>query len=170
MPSSEMRRRMTLVKSWRYGGNYILHFQGDKNQKVDSFHPDDRGDTFAPTRRLLQKPNGVHIPEDSNLHSQRRGTLRFYIALTGWGLQHRCNVFPVRYELGFYIPEDDILHSQNHGNLRSYIALTGWGLQRRCNVFPVRYELGFYIPEDDILHSQSHGNLRSYIIVHAFLK
>jgi hypothetical protein len=54
--------------------------------------------------------------------------LKSYIALTGWALERRCNVFPVRYELGFYIPEDGILHSHRCENPKSYIALTGWTL------------------------------------------
>jgi hypothetical protein len=85
-----------------------------------------------------------------------------YKALTGWPLQWRGDVSPVKYELRIYIPEDDILNSHRRKNLKSYIALTGWALQRRRNVSPVRYEMGFYIPED-ILHSHCCGNLKSYI-------
>jgi hypothetical protein len=51
-----------------------------------------------------------------------------YITLTGWFLYRRCNVSPVKYELGFYIPEDDILHSHCRENLIAYIAITGWTL------------------------------------------
>jgi hypothetical protein len=69
-----------------------------------------------------------HILVDDILHSHRREKLKSYIALTGWSLYRRRNVFPVRYELGFYIPEDGILHSHRHGNLKSYIALTSWAL------------------------------------------
>jgi hypothetical protein len=29
---------------------------------------------------------GFHIPEDDILHSRRRGTLKSYIALSGWAL------------------------------------------------------------------------------------
>jgi hypothetical protein len=54
---------------------------------------------------------GFYIPEDDILHSHRREDLKSYIALTGWTLQRRRNMFPVTYELGFYIPEDGILHS-----------------------------------------------------------
>jgi hypothetical protein len=32
----------------------------------------------------------------------------------------KCNVSPVKYELGFYNPEDDILHSHRRENLKSY--------------------------------------------------
>jgi hypothetical protein len=52
-----------------------------------------------------------NIPEGGILHSHRRENLKSYIALSGWALQRRRNVFPVRYELGFYITEDGILHS-----------------------------------------------------------
>jgi hypothetical protein len=41
----------------------------------------------------------------------RRENLKSYIALTGWALWQRRNVFPVRYELGSYIQEDGILHN-----------------------------------------------------------
>jgi hypothetical protein len=44
---------------------------------------------------------GVYIPEDDILHSYRRENLNSYIALTGWTLQLRRNVSPVRYELVF---------------------------------------------------------------------
>jgi hypothetical protein len=52
---------------------------------------------------------GFYIPEDDILHSHRLETLKSFIALNGWTLQQRCNVFPIRYELGFYIPEEGIL-------------------------------------------------------------
>jgi hypothetical protein len=69
------------------------------------------------------------MPEDGILHSHCRENLKSYIALTGWTLQWRRNVSPVKYELGFYSPEDGILHSHCRENLKSYIALTGWTLQ-----------------------------------------
>jgi hypothetical protein len=53
---------------------------------------------------------GFYIPEDCILHSDRRETLKSYIALTGWTLKRRRNVSPVKYELGVYIPEDEIVH------------------------------------------------------------
>jgi hypothetical protein len=68
------------------------------------------------------------MPEYGILHSHCRETLKSYIALTGWGLQQRRNVSPVKYELGCYISEDGILHSRRRENLKSYIALTGWTL------------------------------------------
>jgi hypothetical protein len=61
-----------------------------------------------------------HIPEGGILHSHRRDNLKFYIALTGWALYRKCNVSPLRYEVGFYIPEDGILHSHRHKTLKSY--------------------------------------------------
>jgi hypothetical protein len=63
-----------------------------------------------------------NIPKDGILHSHRRVNLKSYIALTGWTLQRRRNVSPVKYELGFYIPEDDILHSERCENLRYYMC------------------------------------------------
>jgi hypothetical protein len=69
-----------------------------------------------------------YITEDAILHSHCHENLKSYIALTGWALQRRGNVFHVRYELGFYIPEDGILHSHCRENLKSYIALTSWTL------------------------------------------
>jgi hypothetical protein len=54
------------------------------------------------------------------LRSRRRENLKSYIALTGWPLQRRRNVFPVRYELSFYIPEVGILHSHRRENIKSY--------------------------------------------------
>jgi hypothetical protein len=69
-----------------------------------------------------------YTPEDDILHSHCRENLKPYIALTGWALYRRRNVFPVRYKLGYYIPEDGILHSHRRENLKSYIALTGWTL------------------------------------------
>jgi hypothetical protein len=44
---------------------------------------------------------GFYIPEDDILHSHRSENLKSYIALTDWTVGRRCNVFPVRYELGF---------------------------------------------------------------------
>jgi hypothetical protein len=69
-----------------------------------------------------------YIPEDDILHSHCRENLKSYIALTGWTLEWRRNVSPVKYDWGFYIPEDDILHSDRREHLKSYRALTGWGL------------------------------------------
>jgi hypothetical protein len=38
-------------------------------------------------------------------------TSESYMTLSDWTLQLRCNVFYVKYELGFYIPEDCILQT-----------------------------------------------------------
>jgi hypothetical protein len=59
------------------------------------------------------------IPEDDILYSHPRENLKSYIALTGWALERRRNMSPVRYELGFDIPEGGILHSHRSENLRS---------------------------------------------------
>jgi hypothetical protein len=71
---------------------------------------------------------GFYFPEDDILHSHCRENLKSYIALAGWVLQRRRNVFPVRYELGFYIPVEAILHSHHREYFTSYKALTGWTL------------------------------------------
>jgi hypothetical protein len=57
------------------------------------------------------------------LHSHQRENLKSYTALTGWALQQRRNVSPVRYELGFYTPVDDILQSHRREHLTSYSIL-----------------------------------------------
>jgi hypothetical protein len=71
---------------------------------------------------------GSYIPQEGSHRSNCRDNPKSYIALTGWALWRRCNVFPVRYELGFYIADDSILHSHRREYLKSYIALTGWAL------------------------------------------
>jgi hypothetical protein len=73
---------------------------------------------------VIIKATRPNTPEDNILHSRRRENLKYYIALTGCALQQRCNVFPVRYELGIYSPEDGILHSHRRENLKSYTIFT----------------------------------------------
>jgi hypothetical protein len=58
---------------------------------------------------VLTSATRRNIPEDAFLHIHRRENLKSFIELTGWALQRRRNVSPVKYELGFYIPEDAIL-------------------------------------------------------------
>jgi hypothetical protein len=77
---------------------------------------------------VLTRATRRNIPEDAILHSHRRENLKSYLALTSWTLFRRCNVSPVRYELGIYNPEDAILHSHRRENLKPYLALTGWTL------------------------------------------
>jgi hypothetical protein len=77
---------------------------------------------------VLTRATRRNTPEYGILRSYRRENFKSYIALTGWALQQRRNVSPVKYELGFYIPEDGILHSHRRENLKSYIALTVWTL------------------------------------------
>jgi hypothetical protein len=72
---------------------------------------------------VLTRATWRNISEDAILHSQRSENLKSYIALTGWSLQQRGNVSPVKYELGFYIPED-ILHSNRRENIKSYVLLS----------------------------------------------
>jgi hypothetical protein len=75
----------------------------------------------SPETSVLIGATRRNTPEDGILHSYRRENLKSYTALTGWTLQRRRNVSPVRYELGFYIPENGILHSHCRENLKSYI-------------------------------------------------
>jgi hypothetical protein len=77
---------------------------------------------------VLTRATRSNIPDDGILHSHRRENLKSYIALTGWTLQWRRNVSPVRYELSFYITEDNILNSHCRENFKSYIVLTGLAL------------------------------------------
>jgi hypothetical protein len=84
------------------------------------------GTTLAVTinGRTLRKRQ---IPEDGILHSHRREKLKFHKALSGWALQRRRIVFPVKYELRCFA-EDSILHNHCLEHLKSYKALTGWAL------------------------------------------
>jgi hypothetical protein len=50
---------------------------------------------------VLKRATRRNIPQDTILHSHRRENLKSYIALTGWTLEGRSNVSPVKYELGF---------------------------------------------------------------------
>jgi hypothetical protein len=79
-------------------------------------------------KSVLTAATRCHIPEVGILHSHRRDNLISYVALTGWALKRRRNVFPCKIRNGFYISEDSILHSHRHENLVSYIALTGRAL------------------------------------------
>jgi hypothetical protein len=47
------------------------------------------------------------------------GVLR-RVALVRTYVSEECNLFPVRYELGFYIPEDDIRQRHSPENLKYY--------------------------------------------------
>jgi hypothetical protein len=70
---------------------------------------------------VLTRATRRNIPEDAILHGHRRENLKSYISLTGWALQRRRNVSPVRYKLGFHIPEDAILHGHRRENFKSCI-------------------------------------------------
>jgi hypothetical protein len=50
---------------------------------------------------VLTRATRCNIPEDTILHGHRRENLKSYISLTGWVLQQRCKVSPMRYELDF---------------------------------------------------------------------
>jgi hypothetical protein len=45
---------------------------------------------------ILTRATRRNIPEDGFLHSHRCESLISYITLTGWTLERRSNVFPVR--------------------------------------------------------------------------
>jgi hypothetical protein len=51
---------------------------------------------------ILTTTTQRNIHEDGIFHSHLHENLKSYTALTGWVLQRRSNVSPVRYELGFY--------------------------------------------------------------------
>jgi hypothetical protein len=53
---------------------------------------------------FLTRATWRNIPQDDILHSRRREYLKSYISLTGWAMQQRRNVSPVKYKLCFYIP------------------------------------------------------------------
>jgi hypothetical protein len=69
---------------------------------------------------VLTRATGHHIPENGILYRHRREHLKSYMALTGWTLQWRGNVSPVKYELGSYIAEDAILHSHRRDKRYNY--------------------------------------------------
>jgi hypothetical protein len=50
---------------------------------------------------VLTRATWRNVPEDVILHTHHRENVKSYITLSGWALQRRRNVFPVRYELGF---------------------------------------------------------------------
>jgi hypothetical protein len=67
---------------------------------------------------VLSRPTRCHISEDGIRHSHRHEDLKYYIALTGWALTRRSNVFHVRYELCFYISDDGILYCHRWENFK----------------------------------------------------
>jgi hypothetical protein len=75
-----------------------------------------------------KQPHGVTFQKTAFFTFIAAKTSDLTIALTGWVLSRRRDMFPVRYEVGFYIPEDEVLHNHSCENLRSYIELTGWSL------------------------------------------
>jgi hypothetical protein len=85
------------------------------------------GSIHSSETSVFRKITRRNILEDGILLSHCRENLKSYIALTGWALQQRNNVYS-EVRTGFYIPEDDILHSHRRENLNYYIALTGWAL------------------------------------------
>jgi hypothetical protein len=77
-------------------------------------------ETIRPSETSLsQEPHAVPSQKRAFFIVTAKENLKSYIALTGWGLWRRHNLYPVRYELGFYIPEDAILHSHRRENLKS---------------------------------------------------
>jgi hypothetical protein len=56
--------------------------------------------TSLPTRATRR-----NIPDEGILRSHRRENFKSYIALAGWALQQRRNVFPVRYELDSFMSQ-----------------------------------------------------------------
>jgi hypothetical protein len=68
------------------------------------------GTTLAVSRsrkyRNLRRATQPYTPKYSILHNNCHENLKSYIALTGWALYLRRNMFHVKYELVSYIPED----------------------------------------------------------------
>jgi hypothetical protein len=86
---------------------------------------------LSPETSVLTRATRRHIQGEGILHSDFRENLKSYIALPGWTFQRRCNVSPVKYELGFYIPEDDILHSHIMTDKRQTRPLVREGARTR---------------------------------------
>jgi hypothetical protein len=79
---------VALVKNRRFGGTYLLHYQGEENQRVWNviifilmMEAIRYSETSVLTSSILR-----YIPEDGILHSHRRENLQSYIALTGWAV------------------------------------------------------------------------------------
>jgi hypothetical protein len=112
-------------KNRRFGRTYRFHNQGE-NVNVITGSPILVTLIIEVTRysetSVLIRATRRNISEDGIIHSHRREDIKSYIALTGWVLQRRRNVFPVRFELGFYIPEGSIFHSHRRDYLKSYTA------------------------------------------------
>jgi hypothetical protein len=88
---------------------------------------------------------GFYIPHGDIHHSHRREDLKTYIALTGWALQKRRNVSPVRYEIGFYILQGGLLPQNVHvlnvhfpslwyRNLTPFDLISWFYIKREINV------------------------------------
>jgi hypothetical protein len=50
---------------------------------------------------ILIRATRRNFPEDGILQSYNRENVKSYIAFTGWALQRRINVSPVKYEMSF---------------------------------------------------------------------
>jgi hypothetical protein len=77
---------------------------------------------------VLTRATRRNIPEDCILHSHCRENLQSYIALTGWTLQRRFNVSPVRYGLGFMSQKTVffIVTAVKTSNLREHVVFVNW--------------------------------------------
>jgi hypothetical protein len=84
---------------------------------------------------VLRGSTRRNITEVGIFHRHRREYLKSYIASTGWALQRRLDLSPVRYEVGFYIPEDGFLKRHRCENLKSYTAIISLSTTGRYSVF-----------------------------------
>jgi hypothetical protein len=148
MPSSEMLRRVALVRSDISEEAYRLHHQGDKNRRArNNVSSNYQSKLLRGVIRLLVTANVVP-------------SLSILVTLMTEKISSSETSAPTKVTR-HNIPQDGIHHSHGREILKPYIALTYWALKRRRNVFPVRNELGFYIPEDGIIHSHRCENLKS---------
>jgi hypothetical protein len=104
-------------KTRRFGGTYRLNHQGRKNNELGTvlqllltakvirsslIHSTLMMEPIRSSEpSVLTGTTQRDIPEDGLLHSHHRENLNSYVALTGWALYRRRNMFPLRYELVF---------------------------------------------------------------------
>jgi hypothetical protein len=116
-------RNVTLCgtcKNQRFDWTRSFSHQGEKNQPGrKTLAVTTNCSTLRKNTNCSKKSHTVPQPRIRILDSHRRENLESHIRLTGWFLQRRRNVSPVRYELCSYIPEYGIL--RNHFRKKTQI-------------------------------------------------